>query len=148
MAESYVTPITPHDVEDPEPPPAVDINKLTLRHIVRSGIKLPDDFGDSMDSFVVPTTKDLSLRNILFETRRIISAEKTHACSAVPLLRHRALYESAAEVPEKHTICDLVAQYDGLKDALMNVRRCTTIPLLPYVSIPIPPIALEYLRNP
>ncbi len=67
------------------------------------------------------------LDDAYFETSRLISAEKIYHCSAIALLRQKPVYERAAYTSEDHSVCNLVAKYQKLSEALAKLREKETV---------------------
>ena len=89
----------------------------------------------------------LGLEDAWFESSRIIAAEKSRGRPALPLLRQAPYYEKSALVPEDHAVCDLVARYSSLKNALEALRDQSRVPAKPYLAVPVPPLALQTLQR-
>lgn len=81
------------------------------------------------------------------ESSRILAAENALGVPALPLMRQRRYYESFAQPKAEHSVCDLIGRYERLKDALEDIRDCTRIPIVEYVTIPVPPLALIALQR-
>jgi hypothetical protein len=89
----------------------------------------------------------LLLEDAWFETGRLLGAERTYGCSALPMLRQRSYYEKYGSTLEEHSVWNLVGQYKNLSDALVKIRESSCLGLTPYVVAPIPPIALLLLER-
>jgi len=87
------------------------------------------------------------LNDAWFETGRLIGAERTHNLPSLTLLRQRPFYEKEANVGQEHSICDLIAKYEELRDSLLKLRQSVTLEIIPYIVIPIPPLPLLLLQR-
>ncbi len=80
------------------------------------------------------------------ETQRIVAGERIYRRPALPLIRQAPYYSKAAIVPDDHAVCDLMGHYSSLKDALKVLRESSRAPFVPYLTVPIPPIASQVFR--
>ena len=87
----------------------------------------------------------IRIQDAWHETRRLLTAEKELKIPSLALLRQRAFYEMGAKVHEEHSICNLMWKYEDLKRSLENLRNQHTLNLEGYLSVPLPPIAIQVL---
>ena len=73
----------------------------------------------------------------------MLTAENELKVPSLPLIRQRDFYERHAKVHEEHSICNLIGKYDDLKKSLENLRNQPTLHLKNYLSVPLPPLAIQ-----
>jgi hypothetical protein len=77
------------------------------------------------------------------EARNLADAERSFLCPGLALPRQSSVFEASSHVREDHSVCSLSAKYSSLREALEELRQRSRMPWYKYMSLPIPPIALQ-----
>lgn len=90
---------------------------------------------------------DTIIEDSWYESQRILNAEEKLNISPLSFLRQQPYYINEGRIREKHTYCDLLAQYNDLSKALTESRLEFSQNFSDYIVLPVPPVALLLLQR-
>jgi len=116
-----------------------------LRPLFDSGVLVQDNSRTRIAD-LGPEPGNRDLKDAWYETGRLVGAERQSGITASPMLRQATYSTKQGRVPEHHAVCNLTGHYSQLSEALQQLRSSARLQPQDYISLPIPPIALEVLR--